>query len=79
MSFSTLREYLLISYKNFRAAYICQSENKRDWQKYLLKIGLGEDEVKNIFYRANALNCFIIISDVPTVEELTHISFDEFQ
>ncbi|KAK9694338.1 Rough deal protein C-terminal region [Popillia japonica] len=62
-----------------RAAYICQSENKRDWQKYLLKIGLGEDEVKNIFYRANALNCFIIISDVPTVEELTHISFDEFQ
>ncbi|KRT83982.1 hypothetical protein AMK59_221 [Oryctes borbonicus] len=61
-----------------RAAYICRSEDTTDWQKYLLKVGLGESG-KSTYYKANALSCFIIISDVLTIEESTETSFDEFR
>lgn len=63
----------------FRAAYICQSEDMIDWQIYLLERGYRHAETKNIYYKANALNCFIVISDVSTIEEFTEKSFDDFR
>ncbi|GJQ66620.1 hypothetical protein Trydic_g4592 [Trypoxylus dichotomus] len=62
-----------------RAAYICKSEGMVEWQKYLLKVGLGGKSEKNIHYKANALSCFIIISDVLAIQDLTEMSFDAFR
>lgn len=63
----------------FRAAYICQSEDKTLWQKHLLQIGFEENGTKNVHYMANALNCFMMVSDVHTIEELTAMTFHEFR
>uniref|UniRef100_A0A6P7F6M5 Kinetochore-associated protein 1 n=1 Tax=Diabrotica virgifera virgifera TaxID=50390 RepID=A0A6P7F6M5_DIAVI len=67
-----------------RAIYICSSGNPKDWQSYLLGVGINEEDEdeegkQNKFsFKTKALKCFCAIADEETIVTLTKLSYNEF-
>ncbi|CAG9834311.1 unnamed protein product [Diabrotica balteata] len=67
-----------------RAIYICSSGDPKDWQSYLLGVGVNEEDEdeegkQNKFsFKAKALKCFCAIADEETIVTLTKLSYNEF-
>lgn len=60
-----------------RATYLCKGKHLEHWQNYLIHKGLDESEDSEKI-RANALTCFYYLSSFKTIEEMCHMTHDEF-
>lgn len=75
-----------MTFKCFRAIYLCNSGNSDFWATYLSKIALSEDNVESLenseqnsnSFKSKGLKCLCAISDEETIVKLTKGTYTEF-